>query len=174
MAVLVVKISRSGDVFYYGVFASIVREQGNALSGARWIAGRLVRGYLSAGLFTIIAIVTTTPLKFPAYAFHSPIAPIDPAIALLVSMDSLLYKTPSPVIAKRRLSSVPPKTASPHGNLSEQIPRVRDYPEFSDSRRNSSGNATAILRGMEADDSARVDSSMGFRELEKVCPSKVG
>jgi hypothetical protein len=88
-------------------------------------------------------------------------------------MDDLIYKTPSPVMAKRRLSGIPVKITPVRGDgiFSEQIPRMKDYHEFNESkskRRNSIGNASAILKGMEAEDSASVDSSMGFRELEKV------
>jgi len=89
-----------------------------------------------------------------------------------------MYKTPSPVTAKRRLSGIPVKATSIRGDgiFSEQIPRTKDYHEFKKSksgRRNSIGNASAILRGMEAEDSASVDSSMGFRELEKVLACQV-
>ena len=75
---------------------------------------------------------------------------------------------------KRRSSGIPIKTNSRPERaervFSEQIPRVRDYRELKDGRerRNSIGNASAILRGMEEDESGSIDSSMGFRELEKV------
>ena len=86
-------------------------------------------------------------------------------------MESLLYKTPSPVTAKRRLSTIPVKSRSARKDrvVSEQTPRMKDYMELKDAkeRRGSFGNASEILNGIE-EDTGSVDSSMGFRELEKV------
>jgi len=79
-----------------------------------------------------------------------------------------MYKTPSPVTAKRRLSTVSSKAGhSSRKNrvVSEQFSQVKDYSELD--RRGSFGNATEILKGIE-EDTGSVDSSMGFRELEKV------
>jgi len=79
-----------------------------------------------------------------------------------------MYKTPSPVTAKRRISTVSSKAGHPSRKnrvVSEQFSQVKDYSELD--RRGSFGNATEILKGIE-EDTGSVDSSMGFRELEKV------
>ena len=86
-------------------------------------------------------------------------------------MESLLYKTPSPVTAKRRLSTIPakPRSGKKDRVVSEQTPKMKDSTELKTAkeRRGSFGNASEILKGIE-EDTGSVDSSMGFRELEKV------
>jgi hypothetical protein len=80
-----------------------------------------------------------------------------------------MSKTPSPVTAKRRLSTIPTKTGSGQKNrvVSEQLPRIKDYSDWKDDRRGSFGNASENLKGID-EDTGSIDSSMGFRELEKV------
>ena len=91
-------------------------------------------------------------------------------------MESLIYKTPSPVTAKRRLTGIPVSRST--GGLdqekrvvSEQVQRVqRDWPElFQDVRHRSGsvGNPGEVLKNLK-EESDSVDSSMGFRELERV------
>jgi hypothetical protein len=86
-----------------------------------------------------------------------------------------MYKTPSPITAKRRLSGIPvtrtnAKRSSDSRVVSEQMQRIhREWPELEDKRvrRGSIGAAGDFLRSLkEVPDS--VDSSMGFRELERV------
>jgi hypothetical protein len=90
----------------------------------------------------------------------------------MFAMESLLYKTPSPVTAKRRLSAARHGgyTGRPDRIVSEQIQRIqRDWPELDDarSRRGSVGNVTEFSQSLR-EETDTVDSSMGFRELERV------
>ena len=87
-------------------------------------------------------------------------------------MESLLYKTPSPVTAKRRLSTFP-STRNGLGReervVSEQVQRIhKEWPELQDerTRRGSLGNSDEFIKNLREIDT--VDSSMGFRELERV------
>ena len=86
-------------------------------------------------------------------------------------MDSMMYTTPSPVTAKRRLSS---NLAHKHGRhdrvVSEHIQRIqREWPDLHDdrTRRGSVGNVIEFAQSVR-DESDSLDSSMGFRELERV------
>ena len=86
-----------------------------------------------------------------------------------------MYKTPSPVTAKRRYSGIPVSRAGlgrAERVVSEQVQRVqREWPELHSerSRRGSGGHSSDILRNLK-DETDSVDSSMGFRELERVLP----
>jgi hypothetical protein len=91
-------------------------------------------------------------------------------------MDTLMYKTPSPVTAKRRLSGIPVtargnvKRSTDSRVVSEQMQRIhREWPELEVERvrRGSIGAAGDFLRTLK-DEPDNVDSSMGFRELERV------
>ena len=84
-----------------------------------------------------------------------------------------MYKTPSPVTAKRRLSSVP-ATRTGQGRaervVSEQVQRFqKEWPELQDERARSGSlsNSGEILRNLK-EETDSVDSLMGFRELERV------
>jgi hypothetical protein len=96
--------------------------------------------------------------------------------------ESLLYKTPSPVCAKRRLSGIPVRTTTiTEGGApgpSERVPNdaVRrivssggDRPGSGDVpwRRGSFSGSSDVLKKLE-EETESVDSSMGFRELERV------
>src|SRR5436305_4319047 len=89
-------------------------------------------------------------------------------------MDSLLYTTPSPVTAKRRLSSVP-ATRTGIGRqeiaVSEQVGRIqRDWPELlmdEGIRRASLNNSNEFLKHLKEEKDIG-DSSMGFKELQRV------
>jgi hypothetical protein len=88
-------------------------------------------------------------------------------------MESLMYKTPSPVTAKRRLSGIPVSRTSGLGRaervVSEHAQRIqREWPELQEeqARRGSVGNSSEYIKNWQEMDS--VDSSMGFRELERV------
>jgi hypothetical protein len=86
-------------------------------------------------------------------------------------MDTSLYKTPSPVTAKRRLSAIQTNAiARPERIVTEQVQRIqREWPELRDERRRrmSIGPSSEFLRSLK-EDADGVDSSMGFRELERV------
>lgn len=89
-------------------------------------------------------------------------------------MDTLTYKTPSPVIAKRRLSGIPVRRAGGLGPservVSEQVLRVqKEWPGLQDEqiRKSSLGNPSETLKNLK-DETDSVDPSMGFRELERV------
>lgn len=95
--------------------------------------------------------------------------------------ESLLYKTPSPVCAKRRLSGIPVRTTTgTHGDGlgPERVPNdaVRrivssglDRPGSGDApwRRGSFSGTSDVLKKLD-EETESVDSSMGFRELERV------
>jgi hypothetical protein len=87
-----------------------------------------------------------------------------------------MYKTPSPVTAKRRLSGIPVtsranvKRSTDSRVVSEQMQRIhREWPdlEVDHVRRGSIGSTGNFLRTLK-DEPDSVDSSMGFRELERV------
>jgi hypothetical protein len=88
-------------------------------------------------------------------------------------MESLLYKTPSPVSAKRRLSGIPVSRGGlgrAERVVTEQAQRViREWPELHEerSRRGSISNTSDVLRNLK-EETDSVDSTMGFRELERV------
>jgi hypothetical protein len=105
-----------------------------------------------------------------------------PSFGSLSMAESLLYKTPSPVCAKRRLSGIPVRTTTitEGGALgpSERVPNdaVRrivssggDRPGSGDVpwRRGSFSGSSDVLKKLE-EETESVDSSMGFRELERV------
>ena len=85
-----------------------------------------------------------------------------------------MYKTPSPVTAKRRLSGIPVSRTSGLGRaervVSEHAQRIqREWPELQEerARRGSLGNSSEHFRNLK-EETDSVDSSMGFRELERV------
>ena len=88
-------------------------------------------------------------------------------------MESLMYKTPSPVTAKRRLSGIPvARSTAGRGEraASEQIQRTqREWPGLHEerTRRGSLGNRNDLLTSLR-EETDNLDSSMGFRELERV------
>jgi hypothetical protein len=92
---------------------------------------------------------------------------------LLSIMESLMYKTPSPVTAKRRLSAIPvPRSTTGRVErvASEQVQRIqREWPGLHNerSRRDSLGSRNDLLTTLR-EEADSVDSSMGFRELERV------
>jgi len=90
---------------------------------------------------------------------------------------NLLYKTPSPVTAKRRLSHYPPETCAVTEKAERVNRRLSDYAvrrvkkelfeeQIPAVRRNSIDIANDLLRDVKEADS--IDSTMGFRELERV------
>lgn len=83
-----------------------------------------------------------------------------------------MYKTPSPVTAKRRLSGIP-TSRRPERVVSEQISRIqRESHDIEDlgqrNRRRSIATGQEMLKAMKDESTDSVDSSMGFRELERV------
>ena len=88
-------------------------------------------------------------------------------------MESLIYKTPSPVTAKRRLSDIPvPRSVAGCGErvASEQVQRIqREWSGLQQERkrRDSFGGRNDLLTTLR-EETDSVDSSMGFRELERV------
>lgn len=84
-----------------------------------------------------------------------------------------MYRTPSPVTAKRRLSGIPvPRSSAERGDrvASEQVQRIqREWPGLHDerSRRDSLGSRNDLLTTLR-EEADTADSSMGFRELERV------
>lgn len=102
-----------------------------------------------------------------------PVASLFHTIAPNPAMESLLYKTPSPVTAKRRLSSIPISRIGlgrEQRVASDHIQRIQtDWPELQKerTRRGSMGNTGHFTRQIK-DDADSIDSSMGFRELERV------
>lgn len=88
-----------------------------------------------------------------------------------------MYKTPSPVTAKRRLSGIPVTSCRTNVKrsidgrvVSEQMQRIhREWSELEDERvrRGSVGSSGDFLRSLKEEPDT-VDSSMGFRELERV------
>ena len=88
-------------------------------------------------------------------------------------MESSLYRTPSPTAAKRRLSNIPPSRAGlgqEQRAASDHVQRFkRDWPELQNqrARRGSMGAPGLLSKGLR-DDTDSIDSSMGFRELERV------
>jgi hypothetical protein len=95
------------------------------------------------------------------------------AIAASPAMETLTYKTPSPVTAKRRLSGIP-TSRRPERVFSEQLSSrtQREWPDLEEreqrSRRGSIAASGELLRNLK-EETDSVDSSMGFRELERVC-----
>ena len=90
-----------------------------------------------------------------------------------------MYKTPSPVTAKRRLSGIPVSRRSGLGRaervVSEHAQRIqREWPELQEERvrRGSVGNSSEYLRNLK-EETDSVDSSMGFRELERVMSPEI-
>jgi hypothetical protein len=87
-------------------------------------------------------------------------------------MESLMYKTPL-VNAKRRLSTIPvtrPGLGQEERIVTEQVQRIqREWPELHDerSRRRSLGHSNDFFKSSKEEPDS-VDSSMGFRELERV------
>jgi len=84
-----------------------------------------------------------------------------------------MYKTPSPVTAKRRLSDIP-VTRTGVGRTdriaSEHARRVQtEWPELQNgrNRRGSLGTKSELVRELN-EETESVDSTMGFRELERV------
>jgi hypothetical protein len=116
-----------------------------------------------------------TPTPPPSLHHHATTQSLlHPLLALVVStMESLLYKTPSPVTAKRRLSGLPARLGGRADRvMSEQIQRIqRDWPDLEDvrGRRGSVGNVTEFAQTLR-EETESIDSSMGFRELERVPP----
>ena len=92
-------------------------------------------------------------------------------------MESLLYKTPSPVTAKRRLTGIPVRSAATNLDPPERVPNdavrriassgQRQGPHDVSWRRSSFCGSTGILTRLD-DETESVDYSMGFRELERV------
>lgn len=84
-----------------------------------------------------------------------------------------MYKTPSPVTAKRRLSGIPvPRSVAGREErvASEQVQRIqREWPGLKEerTRRDSLGSRPDLLTTLR-EETDSVDSSMGFRELERV------
>ena len=93
-------------------------------------------------------------------------------------MESLLYKTPSPGTAKRRLSGIPVRATATNLGPPERVPNDTagrivspgDSQGAHDAswRRSSFCGSTDILNRLEEETECAVDSSMGFRELERV------
>ena len=83
-----------------------------------------------------------------------------------------MYKTPSPIAAKHRLSGIP-TSRRPDRVVSEQICRIQreshDFEELGQrSRRRSIATGQEMLKAMKDESTDSVDSSMGFRELDRV------
>jgi hypothetical protein len=83
-----------------------------------------------------------------------------------------MYKTPSPVTAKRRLSGIPTSRRTDRV-ASDQVLRIqREWPGLEEreqrSRRGSIATSGELLKNLK-EEADSVDSSMGFRELERVC-----
>jgi hypothetical protein len=90
---------------------------------------------------------------------------------------NLLYKTPSPVTAKRRLSNYPHEARAVTEKTDRVNRRLSDYAvqrvkkelleeQVPAARRNSIDIANDLLGDVKEADS--IDSTMGFRELERV------
>jgi hypothetical protein len=99
-------------------------------------------------------------------------------------MESLLYKTPSPVTAKRRLSAIPVRTTGTSPRQPERVSNdaVRRIASSVDGqgpldapwrRRGSLSGSSEVLKRLD-EETASVDSSMGFRELERVPSNYIG
>ena len=84
-----------------------------------------------------------------------------------------MYKTPSPVTVKRRLptnSNNRRDIGRPERIVSEYVQRIeREWPELRDERprRVSLGPYSEFMRSL-TEEADSVDSTMGFRELERV------
>jgi hypothetical protein len=81
--------------------------------------------------------------------------------------ESLLYKTPSPVIAKHNGHA---GRGRAERVVSEKVQRAhKDWPELQGGRNRgaSLGNSSEFLRNLKEEVDS-IDSTMGFRELERV------
>jgi hypothetical protein len=87
--------------------------------------------------------------------------------------ESLLYKTPSPVTTKRQSSSISvsqPGVGRAERAVSERVQRVhKNWPELHGERTRSGslGNSGDFLKNLK-EEAESIDSTMGFRELERV------
>ena len=97
-------------------------------------------------------------------------------------MESLLYKTPSPGTAKRRLSGIPVRATATSRGAPQSVPKdvagrivsPGDSHGAHDAscRRRSFCGSTDILNRLDEETESVFDSSMGFRELERVPNTK--
>lgn len=122
-------------------------------------------------------IPSITPIPTPSHCHACPPILLRPLVFLHIipkptAMESSMYKTPSPITGKRRLSGIP-TSRRPDRAVSDQISRIqRESHDFEDpgqrSRRRSIATGQEILKAMKDETTDSVDASMGFRELERV------